>query len=170
MPTYKYNPNKEDPKGFFVSSFEVYDPITKEKDYKKIYYGQKFTTDCYLPQNIIEKEELEFISDEPYVSPIILSKAIYKDQIVNIDLSNIHEIIDLYISISPNCNPLESNAYANIWFNNDSDNIIDVNMFNSGTILKGLSLSNIRIITVHAVNCVANVSLIKSQFGSMSNG
>lgn len=147
MPSYKYNPDTSDNKGFFISTFDVYDPETKKKKQQKIKIGEIFATDSYLSNNIMKIEEYEFVSDDPKVSPIILSYTGSNKNILEVPETN--NLMDVYVSV---LNNIENNAYINLYFNNDLNNVISITPYSSGTIFRCISNSKIRIINTDPYN------------------
>lgn len=142
MPRYKFVPDK-DTAQFFATSFEVYDEITNTKSSQKVIYNQEFTTDIYYPKSFMEKESLEFISDEPYISPIICSK--FSNCNETIELPEYRGPVNIYVAVN-------DKGAITLGFNNDNSKLIMINSYSSGFIFKNILLEKIRVINTAIKN------------------
>ena len=145
MPTYRFNPDKNGT-GPFTSSFEVYNPTTNTNDYQKIVCGQTFTTDGYYSVETMKKADVEFISDEPFVSPIICSYTGSNNN--QLEVPDYQRLVNIYISVPDYTN--QKNC-INLYFNNNKDNAILVYPF-TGKIFENILVRNIRIINTELYN------------------
>lgn len=164
MPTYRYVPKKENLlEHLGLSRFTVYDPITKTKEEKKIYSGQEFSTDKYFDKHVLEKAFLEFVSDEPYISPIFVSYSGTKQNTIEVpDYAN---LIDIYVSLKTS-----DSGYISLYFNGDEEH--SINLYSSGKVFRNISVSKIRTITTVPHNKAAyTIALVDSdQFASNNTG
>ena len=164
MPTYKYNPDRNNIAEILsFSKFLVYDPITKIKEERRVAPGQSFATDKYLDKLVMRKASLEFVSDEPYISPIFLSYSGTEQKTLEVpDYAN---LIDIYVSLKTS-----ASSYISLYFNGDKDNFI--NIYNSDKIFRNISVSKIRTITTIPYNKTPyTIALVDSdQFASNNTG
>lgn len=161
MPTYRYNPPKESTN--LITYFNVYDPISHTKEDKKVLVNEEFYTDRYFDKNILEKAHLEFISDSPYISPIVISYSGSKEKTIEVpDYSN---LIDIYVSLKTS-----KSSFINLYFNGDKNNMISI--YSSGKIFRNISVSKIRTITtIPNDNCEYTIALVDAdQFAGNNTG
>ena len=165
MPSYKYNPDLINNRGLFITTFNVYDPVTKTSKVRKINRGEIFATDSYLSNNIMKKEEFEFVSDEPIISPIIYN---YNGSDENaLEISECDGLVDIYVSVLNNEN---NNAYIELFFNNDKNNVMSITPYSSGTIFRCISNSKIRIInTIPYNDAKYTISLLDAEQFATNN-
>ena len=165
MPTYRYNPDIKNNKGFFISTFEVYDPIQKKKINKKINRGETFITDTYLSNNVMKNEEYEFVSDEPYFSPILLNYTGNESNVI--EVPEIGCLVDIYVSVMNNSS---NNSYIELFFNDNNKDKVIVTPYSSGTIFRCISNSKIRCInTVPYNDAVYTVSVLDAEQFATNN-
>ena len=161
MPSYRYNPPKEST--YIFSSFNVYDPITHTKKEQRVLADQIFCTDRYLAKDITEKAFLEFISDEPYISPILVSYSGNEEKTIEIpDYTN---LIDIYVSLKTS-----KNNFIKLFFNNNTESYI--NIYSSGKVFRNISISKIRTITtIPNDKCDYTIALVDAdQFANNNTG
>lgn len=165
MPSYKYNPDLTNNTGLFITTFNVYDPVTKTSKTKKINRGEIFATDSYLSNNIMKREEFEFISDEPIISPIIYN---YNGSDENaLEILECNGLMDIYVSVLNNKN---NDAYIELFFNNDRNNVMSITPYSSGTIFRCISNSKIRIInTIPHNDAKYTISLLDAEQFATNN-
>lgn len=161
MPTYKYCPPQNIASLF--TNFVVYDPITRTKEDKRILPTQSFTTDRYYGKEILEKSHLEFVSDEPYVSPVLISYSGNDGK--TLEVPEYNNLIDIYVSLKTS-----KNSLIKIYFNGNKNNAL--NIYNSGKLFRNISVSKIRTITVEPINnCDYTIALVDSeQFAGNNTG
>lgn len=153
MPTYKFDPNLEGP-GPYNAVFEVYDPETRKINLQNILHGQTFITKKYLSENMMKKEQLIFISDEPYISPIFCNfTGIGKNDLI---VPDIGQLFDIYVSI-------EKDPVL-LYFNNDKDRSINIFKNGAGIVFKSVSAANVRVITTDSKSKYSIALLLSNQF------
>lgn len=150
MPSYRYNPDlsKLDNKNILNTYTNTFEALNDDNSttFKKVFPNQIFASNVYLSKKDLAHDSLEFVSDEPFVSPIIFSY-IGKGK-KDIELDDYGYAIDVYVSI-PNGSKLT------IWFNNNKEKQLLVQQ--SGTIFRSITLSKIRTISTNCADeyCIA---------------
>ena len=138
MPTYRFNPDRNGP-GPFAAMFEVYDPLKDKCQYTKITYGQTFITNNYYSDESAKNADLEFISDEPYIGPIVCSYTGKEDN--DLEIPDCKNLISIYAS-------LKFDDILQIGFNHCCDVNKQMLVYGtcSGIVLRNMSPQKIRVI------------------------
>ena len=138
MPTYKFSPNVKSEEITDLFTFlETYNFDTKTTDISRIVMNQTFTTDKYLSSNYMKNEKVEFVSDEPYISPILCSFTGSGE--CKLEVPDCGHLFDIYVSTLKD--PVK------LFFNNNSegDKVI-VTKTSSGIIFQNMAPAGIRVV------------------------
>lgn len=117
IPTYKYNP---DP---------TKDPYFIHVNGKMIIKDQEFELDGYLSEAIMEADHIEFVKDEPYISPIICSKT---GASIDLEVPDCGDPVDIIVYVP-------TGGKCKVYFNNNIATEKFITVTNSGPIMRSVS-------------------------------
>lgn len=160
MPTYKFVPNLEKNPEHMFTFVDLYDPQKKVNETVRILYGQTFTTDKYYSASYMKHEEFEFVSDEPFVSPILCC---FNGEHENaLEVPDCGHLFDIYV--------VAITQPVTLYFNNNKDGErILVTKESSGIIFKSMAPAGIRIVNTYCTSKYSIALLLTNHFAA-NNG
>ena len=164
MPSYVLK--SDDNNALYNGVFEVYDPNTNKTNLQTVICNQPFYSKNYLSQNFLTKNRLEFVSDEPYVSPIFCNFSYNKSNDSStgyhaLEVPDVGQLFDVFISVSDH--PVK------LYFNNNKDKFINIYKHSSGIIFNSVAPASIRVINTSCDTDYSIALLLSNQFANNNN-
>lgn len=152
MPRYKFSPDMK--YGPYTTNMEVYDSETGKEEFRKIIFNEEFDTKHYLSNSFMESEHLEFISDEPFVSPVLCS--ICGTGILQLTVPDCSAPFDILV--------FNGDSKSEVWFNNHISSRFTIMPGFSGVIMHAAMSGDIRTVNLNSVDEIS-AALIKNGSG-----
>lgn len=131
MPTYKYAPADPDKAPYFINMAN-----------QRVFINQEFEIDGYLSKGIVEREQIEFVKDEPYITPIIASY--YGGGTNALEVPDSPELVDILVNVP-------TGGKVKIYFNNENPATKFIVAMGSGPIFRSICTTRIRVINTESL-------------------
>lgn len=160
MPTYKFAPDIAKYPEVLFTFVDVYDTEKKKSETIRIVHGQEFVTDKYYSAAYMKHEHFEFISDKPYISPILCS--FNGSEKCHLEVPDCGHLFDIFVATL--------DKPVKLYFNeNAKGQHMLITKESSGVIFKNMAPAGIRVVNAFCDSQYSVAILLTNHFAA-NNG